>query len=424
MTGRAAASAVLLACAIGLLGLGVMRVHRLERAEVEYEGPIQTLREHARAPEATRISARLGSAVLGANQRAVFELCARDGLPREAFEHAFDLAVLQLPAARSMLRVQLDPAHLAHVRRNAQGGCLLIGSGLLEESGTYTVEAIYPAAGPPERALDIPLGVRILARTELTSRDRNLVLGLGLCLLGWLMLQLNAAPAFRLHRDDPIESFTGAALGIVPGLALLASALVFAVSELPWAGPTRTLAKGFLLLALQAGLAWFLIRGHDPHRPRSELLALCRPRQAAAALAAALACWPALVGASMVALRVVPSTGEAPIQTFIAWPSGMLATALLGLVLPLGEELFFRGYLYGALLGYGRLGSAAVNVLVFGSLHAVQSWGNWGGLVSVFAAGLAFLLLRMLTGSVLISAIVHVAYNFTLSLVSLRGAGD
>ena len=40
----------------------------------------------------------------------------------------------------------------------------------------------------------------------------------------------------------------------------------------------------------------------------------------------------------------------------------MLAAALLGVFLPLGEEVFFRGYLYGALLGYGRRWSAVANV--------------------------------------------------------------
>jgi len=408
-----------------VLGLvyGGMRVYALERGEIEYESPPRPLRELTRVPGSTRISARLASAELGANQRVIFELCARDGLTVETFRDAFDLAVIHQQAKKLMLRVALDQAHLEKARRSSQGGCLLIGSGLLEQAGTYSVEAIYPSTGLRLTALDVPLSVRILARTELTASDRNVVLVLGAALLALLALQLQASAKTRPRPDDPVGSFTGAGVITVPALALLSSALVFAVSELPLVGPTRTLAKGVGLLLLQVGLAFALSRDHEPPFARGDQLALRRPGRPALALTGALVSWPVLVSASMIALRIVPSTGEAPIQTFISWPSGMLATALLGLLLPVGEELYFRGYLYGALLGYGRAWSASVNVVVFGSLHLVQSWGNWGGLVGVFAAGLVFLTLRIMTGSVLIAAIVHVAYNWTLSLASLRAVG-
>jgi membrane protease YdiL (CAAX protease family) len=121
-------------------------------------------------------------------------------------------------------------------------------------------------------------------------------------------------------------------------------------------------------------------------------------------------------------LRWVPSTSEAPIETFISWPSGMLSAALLGVLLPAAEELFFRGYLYAALLPLGRAAAAIVSVLVFGSMHAVQSWGNWGGLAAVFAAGATLCAVRVISGSTLIAALVHVAYNLTLSLASIAAS--
>jgi membrane protease YdiL (CAAX protease family) len=133
----------------------------------------------------------------------------------------------------------------------------------------------------------------------------------------------------------------------------------------------------------------------------------------ALALAAALALW----GCAKLALLFVPATSEAPIQTFVAWPSGMLCFAALGLLLPIGEELFFRGLLYHALILVGRkpLGAGAVSWGLFVLLHAQQSWGNWGGLVSIAAAGVVLTGLRIASGSVLVPALAHVLYNFALS---------
>lgn len=415
---------LLLACltaVVGLLAYAALRVYDLERHELDYESPTRTLTEALREPTATSISARLGVALLAANQRATFEICAAEPLEPARFENAFELAVLQLDEKKLMLRVPLDAAHLAHARRNSTGGCLLIGSGLLEHGGTYTIEAIVGEAGPRPEVASAPLRTRILAKHSLTAADRALVLALGLLLLASIGLVLRAAPTADPNAAERVHSFTWADIDIDPILAALASLAVFGASLVPLTGPTLTLVKGVGMLSLQLGLAFALTRNRDGGS-RMQQLALCRPAGIGSPLLRALAALPMLVGASMLALRIVPSTGEAPIETFISWPSGMLAAALLGVILPLGEEVFFRGYLYGAMLGYGRVWSAVVNVIVFGSLHALQGWGNWGGLVGVFAAGLVFLWLRVASGSVLVATLLHLAYNLTLSMSSLRGA--
>jgi membrane protease YdiL (CAAX protease family) len=406
-------------CAALLIGYGAFRVYALERTEVDYESATRSLREAQTQPGATRISVRLAAVLLAPNQRVLFELCAAQPLDVSRFEHAFELLVLQLDHKQLMIRVPLDRAHLERARRNSSGGCLVLGSGLLEHGGTYTVEAVYGDSGPPPAAAEVPLRVRVLAKTPLTATDKALVFTLGALLLLLIGLQLYAAAPADPSAAEGASSFSWADINVDPIAAFLGSLAVFGASLIPLRGPTLTLAKGVGLLALQLGLAWALTRGrHD----RSQRLALGRPERTWVPVLGALGTLPALVGASMLALRLVPSTGEAPIQTFVSWPSGMLAAALLGVILPLGEEVFFRGYLYGALLGYGRFWSAAANVIVFGSLHALQGWGNWGGLVGVFTAGLVFLGLRIASGSVLVASLLHVAYNLTLSLTSLRGA--
>ncbi len=407
-------------CAIVLLGYGAFRVYALERGEIDYESPTRSLNEARRDASATRISARLGATLLSANHNVTFEFCAAAPLDAR-FEQAFELAVLHLDEKKLMLRVPFDEEHLARARKNHSGGCLLIGTGVLERGGSYTVEAVFGADGPKREIADVPLRVRVLAKHPLVFTDRLLVLMLGLLLLLLIGLSLRAAPPATPIAADGVHSFTWADINIDPIAALVACLVLFGASEIPFSGPTLTVFKGLFLLALQIGLAFLFTRAASRMVYRQKL-ALCRPSRALLPVLGALATLPALVGAAMLALRLVPSTGEAPIQTFVSWPSGMLAAALLGVILPLGEEVFFRGYLYGALLGYGRFWSAAVNVIVFGSLHALQGWGNWGGLVGVFAAGLVFLGLRIASGSVLVASLLHVAYNLTLSMASLRGA--
>src|SRR3954463_16016634 len=105
LTRWAALQLACLACAAALLGYGAYRVYELERSEVDYQSPTRTLTEALHEPAATRISARLGVALLAANQRATFELCGPQPLDRARFEHAFELAVLHLEEHKLMLRV-------------------------------------------------------------------------------------------------------------------------------------------------------------------------------------------------------------------------------------------------------------------------------------------------------------------------------
>jgi membrane protease YdiL (CAAX protease family) len=117
-----------------------------------------------------------------------------------------------------------------------------------------------------------------------------------------------------------------------------------------------------------------------------------------------------------VALRVTPSTGEAPLESFISWPSGMLAFATIGVIAPLAEELFFRGYLFRVVLPLGRIAACAITLALFVALHLAQSWGNWGGVLAVALTGTVLTWLRAASGSLLPSALAHVLYNAALSL--------
>jgi membrane protease YdiL (CAAX protease family) len=411
----------LLALALLALAFGALRVVQLERAEFSIESAPISLRSLMTRPHATSISVRVGEAKLLANQQAVFELCASDGLPQPRWLGALDIAILHLEAKRLMLRVPFDAAHLERVRRNREAGCLMLGSGLIEHTGTYTVEAVWQKRPPPTAALDVALQLRIVAKSTLGRPEQCCVLLLGLAVLGLILSYTLPGGARGARADGVRRPLTTQPVALRLALAALAMLVLYALSQLPSPGSSFTLAKGLLLLGTQAALAYGLALGFAS-ADSVRALGLVSPRQRLLAFGSALAAWPLLVSTARLALRWVPSTGESPIQSFISWPSGMLAAALLGVLLPFGEELFFRGYLYAALLPLGRVAAAGVSVVAFGLMHAEQSWGNWGGLAAVFAAGGVLCAVRVITGSTLICALTHVAYNLTLSLASISQA--
>jgi membrane protease YdiL (CAAX protease family) len=407
----------LIAAAITAVALGAVRLAQIEPNELEQQSEPRTLTALRALPTATRLSARVHELSLSAGQRATFELCARGDLKSPPFQDAFEILILQAEAGKLMLRVPLDAAHLAHAQGDAHASCLLLGIGPIEDTGTYRIEAVWPKQPPPPAALDAPLWVRIQASPQLGRRDLVTVTVLGLAVLLALVLALR-----RLPPGQPAQISASEA----PAIASIA-APVFAVATLylamqwPSSGGMQTLLKGCGLLTLQLVVPLALVartRAHD----KSDALGLTRLSRPAQSMLLAIVAVPMLVAAARLAMRVVPSTEVAPIQHFISWPSGMLTAALLGVLLPLGEELFFRGYLFGAWLRFGRAMAFSSSVVIFGLMHLQQSWGNWGGLLAICLTGAVLSGLRLLTGSAYLPAISHVAYNLTLSLSTLAAA--
>jgi membrane protease YdiL (CAAX protease family) len=395
-------------CAALALALIAQRVYAHERGELAFEGEAHSLAQLARAKGSTPVSARLAQVQLERGENALFELCSEDRLETARFRDAFELAVFEQPKMTLMLRVALDDAHLKMVRRNASGACLTLGGGVIERAGSYSVDAVWPDKKPSDEVMAVPLQARVLARTPLGKAERNLQLALAVSSLA-LLIVLIAGRKTETETEPRARSRWWAL-----GAAVVTLVAVYGTTRVPTAGAMATLGKGVVLIALQCGGPLLFMRfaasgvGSLPARPRGSLL-----RAYLFALAAALALW----GCAKLALLFVPATGEAPIQTFVAWPSGMLCFAALGLLLPIGEELFFRGLLYHALLRAGQsvLRAATLSWFLFVVLHAEQSWGNWGGLVSIAAAGVVLTGLRIASGSVLVPALAHVLYNFALS---------
>jgi membrane protease YdiL (CAAX protease family) len=190
--------------------------------------------------------------------------------------------------------------------------------------------------------------------------------------------------------------------------------------RLPLPGALGGFARGLsvalieVALAVGGGLLVF-------QRSRDGLRLLAPRARPGLWLLAACGCALLLRPLSSLAMQLVPRTGEAPIEAFISWPSGALTFAMLGMIVPLAEELFFRGLLFGTLQPLGTPAAAGGTILLFAAAHAQQSWGNWGALVSVFLTGVVLTGLRALSGSTLVPAVAHVLFNLSLWSSSFGG---
>jgi membrane protease YdiL (CAAX protease family) len=101
-------------------------------------------------------------------------------------------------------------------------------------------------------------------------------------------------------------------------------------------------------------------------------------------------------------------------SVLLQMPNEALALALsfiaIVVLAPLAEELFFRGWIYGALRA--RL-SASLSIPLCTIIFAIAHWDGMGLYpIAVLAPGLALTLLREGTGSTKATFLAHAVYNF------------
>lgn len=447
-----------------LLVLAVLRVRGLMARELDVSGDPIAL--------AAGVEPTLVEVDLLAGDDVTFEVCSRDGMEPARWAGALSLEVEAgaAGARESVLREVVDESMLAGARRGHAGACLdFAHAGSLEVAGHYVVVARSVDA----RLAGVDLRARVLAERPLGGGDRNAVLAI---LLGAIvlvvMLALRSPVAARATMsgwDRPL------AYGLAAGVGVVAVLLVAPDPRLSW--PIK-LALAGLAMAVSASAGEGLRRGWTGGGAilgvlgvleLSTLLSIVMPSGPAAGLIAGLGLagaevviavlaarafgadvgvlgalglqrpartWVAVLGfalapvagvllrlAAMRALALVPSTGEAPIEAYVSWPSGLLSFAALSTIAPVAEEIFFRGLVYGGLRGKGGAANEALAFagawLLFVVAHLPQTWGSWGGLLAIAMAGLGFTTLRALSGSVLVAALAHLVYNGLLVVAAL-----
>ncbi|MGN0775356.1 MAG: lysostaphin resistance A-like protein [Candidatus Ventricola sp.] len=139
-------------------------------------------------------------------------------------------------------------------------------------------------------------------------------------------------------------------------------------------------------------------------------------------LTGVLAICPATLTADV--LCSLSSGGQTAGQLGVS-PAGIfLLTALKsGLLAPVLEELFFRGYLMHALERYGKGRALAVAAFCFALVHLGGRGDGlgFGALLVYVPLGMLLGALEMKTGSLLAPILVHACYNLTLIFVSSMG---
>jgi len=395
---------------------------------------------------------------LDRGEEVVFELCTRDQLHPQRWAGAVDLVVWHPETRDLVLRASLDEELLTRATRGEEGACLVYAHAQeLQVGGIFAIEAVWPDRELPEAVRRVPVRARVIAQRQMSPSDRWVVV---LVMVGSLLLALGVTrwkggrrrkrkPRWDeidaedgdpsedgLPRDDrgggeasslsdpqPTRSGRRGALldvaRLVAGVALLLGGGL-ALGLVPIWGSVAGLGRGVLLAAVQIGIAVALVRGiPSGDGGRQGALALVPPPRARWLLWLAPAFGVLLWLAGRLLLSVVPSTSEAPIETLVAWPSGQLAVSLAGVLVPIAEELFFRGFVYGtAERRFGRAAAFLITVVLFTLAHLPQVWGAWGGLAAIMATGIGLTALRLWSGSTTVPALAHVVHNGAISILA------
>lgn len=125
--------------------------------------------------------------------------------------------------------------------------------------------------------------------------------------------------------------------------------------------------------------------------------------------------------------RVVVQPDSSPVRICLLTAMSSVRSFLLivmksGLLAPVLEELFFRGYLLHALERYGKGRALAASALCFGMVHLGGKGGlGYGALLLYAPLGLLLGVLTMKTGSLIAPMLVHAGYNLALIFASEMG---
>jgi len=404
---------------VGIIGLLLgltwvsARVLFHERYEVVDERQARSIQALMERRSSTRVSVRLIERALVRDQRVSFEVCTRADMSAAPFRNALHFVVWRPSRVKVVLRVPLDQRVQAGVLRSDAWSCLFLGEGTIEQSGVYAIDAVWPKTIPPKAVLQAEVVGRIAAWVPVVWQDR---VGLWILFLSGCLIVVGT----WVWRRGPALSSESTAHALAMWLWLCGAVavvllLTLVVPELTWNLPLSGLLNGVFLalgeLALVLTALYFF-----PIGERRQHLGLVAPA------------WPVwktlLVVISSVAflvvsakgfLRLIPSTEVAPLQRFVALPSGLISFTALALLVPWIEELFFRGAVYG-MFDRGHTARAYVlTAMLFILLHLRQVWGGWGGFVAIAWVGFYLTGLRAVSRSTTLTAWVHLGYNATLS---------
>jgi uncharacterized protein len=185
----------------------------------------------------------------------------------------------------------------------------------------------------------------------------------------------------QLGLDPVVYGLALAALSVIAPFAGFAVAVLLRIRSMPAFG-VRRVSWRWLLIGVGAGVVAFVVKGF------------------------AVMAYTALTGDSSTPQEVYGDGGSGGVLSLV------LATLFIGLLVPLVEELLFRGVITNALLRYGPLIGVVGSTLIFALAHGINP---------VFAVALVFGLvsaeLFRRSGSVWPGVIAHVINNLPTVVV-------
>ncbi len=351
-------------------------------------------------------------------QSVVLEVCSDEGFASDAwgsvvFEVWYlpdDERVIARPAGELRAAVRRDGggarcAVVTHRDHFGVAGELALGASwdsLPEALREVEVQGHGVVWSPVDGAARAALGLILLAAC-------GLVLG-----LAW------PAPRDPLREalEEPEEPGPEPPAWRVLGLGLGALGLALGGLAFVRGGAPTAMVRALLLATVELAAAWLFLRTRASSR--SEMLGFVRPRGGWWLLALAPLIGALLRVAGGLLARLLPSTSAAPIEVFVAAPSGALAVGAVALFVPVAEEAFFRGFVYGEVeRACGANLATLASVLAFAFAHLPQQWGAWGAFLSLTFTGLVLTLLRRAARSTVWPAFVHLAHNAWITFLSV-----
>jgi len=300
---------------------------------------------------------------------------------------------------------------------------LLVPAPEVAVEGEAAEAALSPSTAEIMSRLDARPGLKIFI---LCYAGGGLLLFLaGLPTLGWFLWQrIEGVPFLGRREDGPVRWGLWDVIKAAAVYFLLIQGLGWLVlMAAPGMTADLTLVVvlcGNLLVTLFIVL---LAAGRDAGWRRSLGLAVDRFwLRARDGLVGYVAFFPLLIVTALVAVLVAflfsLEPEQNPLVPMVLGSDSFWFLAFLfifgGLVGPVTEEVFFRGFFYPALRQrVGRMAAIGINAFCFAALH-----GNLIQLAPLLGLGLILALLRERTGSVVASTVLHCVHN-TLVLILL-----
>jgi membrane protease YdiL (CAAX protease family) len=298
----------------------------------------------------------------------------------------------------------------------ADGTCLALPSH--EIDGAPGAELALQLAGepaPPQRAWleRTPLEVEVVTGWPLGLLDRTLAL--------FALLSVVARVAAWQHRPPPdheparfwrrYDLLLGVPLFIV-GVAV-AGTLAALVSGNDGAGALLGSSSGILIACV--AVSW----GLAARRSRPPSLALGAFVAPVSLLRMALLGVLLALATAVFMTIAAPPQEDAPIVELIGAPGTLAVLVAFACLAPWYEEVFYHGFLFGALARIGGTWvAAAASAASFALIHVDSKGWGWT-LIPVLVLGIAASIVRARTRSIAPCVMLHLGYNAALALPAL-----